>query len=87
MSDMTTSEQLQKWVSGEPVHNHARDECCPDFSCCQPDLMADEAVRKRFARAVFEGDESTQNQMLMMFLGAAFSGKKVHIAGDIGADQ
>jgi hypothetical protein len=33
---MTALEQLEKWVAGENVHDKERDECCPDFACCQP---------------------------------------------------
>ena len=32
-------EQMFKWVNGNPTHNHIDDECCPDFSCCYPDLF------------------------------------------------
>jgi len=31
---MKPNEQLAKWVNGESIHNKERDECCPDFSCC-----------------------------------------------------
>lgn len=76
-------DQLEQWVEGNPIHNKERDECTPDFSCCRGvEFMADKDVRERFAKAHEEGDEETTNSMLMMFLGAAFSGSKVHIAGD-----
>ena len=26
------------WLIGFPIHNHIDNECCPDFSCCFPDL-------------------------------------------------
>jgi hypothetical protein len=40
------------WVRGEAKHNDVDDECCPDFSCCIPQLFeADRAVRKtQFAK-------------------------------------
>lgn len=86
MTDMTINEQLEKWVNGQPIHNTSCDECCPDFSCCNPSLLAEESVRKRFAQAVAEGDERLKHEMLGMFLGAALSaagkGTQVHIAGD-----
>ncbi len=31
--------QTLKWAMGQPYHNRIDDECCPDFSCCQPDLF------------------------------------------------
>ncbi len=76
---MTCEEQLDEWVKGNSIHNAERDECCPDFSCCQPHLLALECERVAFKNA----DESTRMQMLMMFLGSAFSDAKIHIAGDV----
>lgn len=75
---MTCEEQLNLWVQGNPVHNRDRDECCPDFSCCQPELLAESEVRQRFKDA----DEATRFSMLGMFLGAAMAdmGADVHIA-------
>lgn len=31
--------QALKWAMGQPYHNRIDDECCPDFSCCRPDLF------------------------------------------------
>jgi len=31
--------QLRRWVDGNPKHNEIDDECCPDFSCCHPNLF------------------------------------------------
>lgn len=42
---MTPNEQLELWVRGKSVHNDERDECCPDFSCCSPELLAPEHER------------------------------------------
>lgn len=61
---MTSEEQLKSWVEGNPVHNPDRDECCPDFSCCRPGLLASEEERKRF----YAGDSKTRNEMLTIFL-------------------
>ena len=69
-------EQLDAWVNGEPHHNMARDECCPDFSCCQPELLAPKDVRLEFAEAT----ESKRHAMLGMFLG----GIKNRVAGHHG---
>jgi hypothetical protein len=82
---MTPDEQLELWVQGKSVHNDELEECCPDFSCCGGDL-ADEDVRKRFAKAYHDHDEGTVMNMLMMFLGAMLkkqgSDEKVYVAGD-----
>lgn len=70
--------QLEQWVQGNPVHNDVDGECCPDFSCCKPELLAEPDVRKAFAAA------GTKDRMRFLgtFLGAAMAlhGKqKVHI--------
>lgn len=31
--------QALEWAKGNPQHNRIDDECCPDFSCCMPDLF------------------------------------------------
>ena len=67
---MTTAQQLGAWVGGESLHNPDADECCPDFSCCNPELLAPFARRARFARALLEEDELTKRRMLSEFLGA-----------------
>lgn len=84
--------QLAEWVAGRPWHNPLSPnpemeggECCPDFSCCQPELLAPEDVRQRFV----EADDKTRHEMLMMFLGAMINkategtNKRVHLAGDV----
>jgi hypothetical protein len=72
------AEQLAAWVAGKPVHNVIRDECCPDFSCCRPDLLWPEQQRKLFASR-----PDLQEQMLFMSLSAALelAGIDVYIAG------
>ncbi len=82
---MKPEEQIAEWVKGNPIHNQETDECCPDFSCCTGKI-APKAVRERFAKAYYEKDEETQNEMLMMFLGNALSDLEVnvYIAGSKG---
>ena len=43
--------QTLSWAQGRPYHEPVDDECCPDFSCCTPDLFtADEGERwQRYA--------------------------------------
>jgi hypothetical protein len=82
---MTTKEQLDLWVAGNPVHNGERDdpmsECCPDFSCCCPELLQPVEVREAFRVA----DEKKRAAFLGSFLGAMIAARapdaKVHIAG------
>jgi len=67
--EMDCDEQLKLWLEGKPVHNYERDECCPDFSCCNPHLLASEEERKEFILAVNSGNLSAQIAMLGEFLG------------------
>jgi len=78
---MNTEKQLKLWVKGKPVHNDERNECCPDFSCCQPQLLAPEHERKTFLEAYQKDNEKTLMSMSIEFLGRAFSSKKVYVAG------
>jgi hypothetical protein len=79
---MESHDQLDQWVMGNSIHNKERDECCPDFSCCGEEI-APKDVRERFAKAYYDGDEETQHQMLMMFLGGMIkkSCTNAYIAG------
>ena len=83
MAEKSTEDQLNEWLKGNSIHNSDRDECCPDFSCCNG-TIAPLDVRERFVRAHREGDEKTTFSMLMLFLGEALSEFKddVYIAGE-----
>lgn len=65
---MTSDEQLQEWLKGNSIHNDTRNECCPDFSCCKPELLASEDERNQFVEAHKKGDGSTTDKILAMFL-------------------
>ena len=75
--------QLDEWVKGNPIHNTVDDECCPDFSCCVPENLADEETRKTFKAICISGNEDAKAGMLMDFLGKCiakkYPQKKVHI--------
>lgn len=62
--EMTFGKQLELWVAGESVHNDARDECCPDFSCCKPDLLWPKWKRVQFADASIYDDDDTTSRLL-----------------------
>lgn len=32
-------DQTRLWSEGKPTHNIADDECCADFSCCNPEMF------------------------------------------------
>lgn len=78
---MTSDEQIIEWVKGNSLCPNDSGECCPDFSCCQPELLADEVTRIAFSN----GTKETRNSLLGGFLGFAMEkaakGKKVYIAG------
>lgn len=35
----TARTQIIRWYFGTSTHNKKSDECCPDFSCCHPELL------------------------------------------------
>ena len=65
--------QLNEWVAGRPWHNAVRDECCPDFSCCNPDKMWPKEMRVEFANA----DDQTQQEMCFAGLGKLLSEESI----------
>lgn len=69
---MTYEEQLSEWAAGRPIHGNC---CVPDFSCCKPELLQPEEVRRAFVAC----GEEERVKFLFAFLGAAFD--KIHIAG------
>lgn len=72
--------QLENWVAGKPEHNDIDGECCPDFSCCAPQLLSPIEQRQAFLRASQADDQKTMSAFLGGFLGRAFAG--VHVVGD-----
>ena len=76
---MTNAEQLAKWAAGESIHG---DQCCPDFSCCEPELKAPDAERRLFMER-----PELREQLCIGYLGRALAAlgkdKEVHIAGSI----
>ena len=78
----SVNHQVKWWAAGIPTHNPIGDECCPDFSCCQPQLLMGEAGRVAFLKAHESGDDETRHNMLMMCLGGLLSDKNVYIAGE-----
>lgn len=50
--------QMLSWAMGYSYHEPLCDECCPDFSCCCPDLFVeDEDERWKRYREKY-GDQS-----------------------------
>lgn len=38
--------QTQAWAEGRPYHNKIDNECCPDFSCCEPALFENDEAKR-----------------------------------------
>ena len=76
---MKPEEQLDEWIKGNSIHNIERDECCPDFSCCKPELLADLNIRIKFK----ESNWDIRYKMLGMFLGKLLENEKVYISDGI----
>ena len=75
--------QLALWVNGKSIHI-PKGDCCPDFSCCMPELKAPKEERELFQKLYLEKRHNEYERMLMMFLGRALpliTDKKVYIAG------
>lgn len=69
---ITQQQQLEQWVIGNSVHRYdgtLDGQCCPDFSCCMPELKASDEARAEFARAVREHEVDTREGMLGVFRG------------------
>jgi hypothetical protein len=77
--ETATQHQLREWAEGRPWHNPwspgattpfygdtREGECCPDFSCCRPDMIWNRERRYAFVGA----DDDTRSQMLF---GAIFN--------------
>jgi len=70
---ISSGEQLKRWVAGESIHREVDGieggECCPDFSCCRPELLAEPEIRRQFAAS----SDSDRLKFLGAFLGAAIA--------------
>lgn len=84
-----SAHQLREWAEGRPWHNpwspgaEAPDytrtggECCPDFSCCRPDLIW--ASERRYA--FVEASDEAREGMLFGALVNLTDPDKVHVIG------
>jgi len=81
---VTQKKQLELWLKGTSRHDYESGQCCPDFSCCNPELLASETERKLFYDAYYRGDEEQKTMLLCGFLGALMAalGKNAYVAGD-----
>lgn len=68
---MNREQQINAWVDGKSIHNHDDGICCPDFSCCHPELMADKTERIRYKNSNLQ-----QRAMMLCDFLAIFMQKK-----------
>ncbi len=78
--------QLRLWVEGKSIHLGKLPDgtCCPDFSCCEPELQSPKEERELFQELYLANKHNEYERMLMMFLGRdlpLMTDKKVYIAG------
>jgi hypothetical protein len=56
--------QLSQWASGISVHNDIDNMCCPDFSCCNPEIVTPLEKRMEFYKLYREqGPEACMPMM------------------------
>lgn len=72
---MKPIDQLLKWQKGESIHNIERDECCPDFSCCDKDINTSQGIKDRFVLAHLNNDEEAKERWLNWFLNGMLTKK------------
>lgn len=65
---MTPLEQIEKWAAGESIHNPDRNECCPDFSCCFPELKWTNSTREQYLHHARKNDRGRLRMLLVSSL-------------------
>lgn len=66
--DESSKQQLEDWYNGISVHNMKKDECCPDFSCCNREIKTTFLLREKFCDAANNNDQETIDLILRQFL-------------------
>jgi hypothetical protein len=66
---MNRDEQLDLWIAGDPRCPNGEGNCCPDFSCCNHDLLQPVDVRREYKR----GSKKKREQLEFAFLQAALA--------------
>lgn len=87
--ESASDHQLREWAEGRPWHNpwkptadvpdytRTGGECCPDFSCCFPDMIWPRERRYAFVAA----DDEQRGRMLRGALTNLTDPDKVHVVG------
>jgi hypothetical protein len=64
---MSYAEHMDRWVKGDSIHNGpnpGKGECCPDYSCCFPELLAPKSERLIWVHT----DDDGRGTLAMIFL-------------------
>ena len=77
--DESINHQTKRWAEGTPLHNTVRDECCPDFSCCNGGKMMPIEARARLLEARIGGDNETVQRICMMGLSGLVANSDVNV--------
>ena len=79
-------EQLKRWVKGDSYHLIGKhDSCCPDFSCCNPELKVNKKTRETFYAAYKQKNDRVVRGMLMTFLSSFM--RSINVNANIVSDD
>ncbi len=70
--------QLNHWLQGESLHLWMPDLCVPDYSCCEPALLAPVEERELYVQARNEAKTDVLTRLDAMFLGRLLQAKYLH---------
>ena len=60
-------QQLFKWADDDISVHDRTGRCCPDYSCCHPELLASKRTRQLFKKNVLMGNNQTIRGMVHFF--------------------
>ena len=80
MAKMTVERQLKLWANGDAHCPNEHGECCPDFSCCKPQLMWPEEQRQLFLTSPKATRELMLLGSLVSFAESLGSKVKINVA-------
>lgn len=84
-SEKAYEEQLKRWVRGDSCHLIGKfDSCCPDFSCCNPELLVNKKIRETFYAAYKQKNNQVVQGLLTTFLSAFL--EKINVRANIISD-
>ena len=69
--------QFDDWLEGRCVHLWMPDLCCPDYSCCVPDLLVPLEVRELYVQLHNSGDIEGLQRLDRWFLGRLLQHKRL----------